>query len=147
MINHQCLDTSYSWSTNVFGVKTWHLFPPSVSHHLRRFPDSSTSEIVFDVRDVDASVFKDFHRAQAKMITVRQPPGWTIFVFVFKCSSDFSLLTHAACQHSPSGWYHQGISDCPFHLPTLKFKDILVVNETDAISINHNWYDVVFTYT
>lgn len=98
---HRDVYTSYSWSTNGFGVKKWHLFPPSVSQHLRRFPDRTTSEIVFDVRNVDTSIFKEFHQARAQMITVIQPPGWTIFV--------------------PSGWYHQ------------------VENDTDAISINHNW--------
>ncbi|GJJ10392.1 hypothetical protein Clacol_004618 [Clathrus columnatus] len=66
---HRDVYASYSWSTNVFGVKTWYLFPPNVSKHLRRFPDRTTSEIVFDIRNVDASIFKEFHQARAKMIT------------------------------------------------------------------------------
>ncbi|KAF8519376.1 Clavaminate synthase-like protein [Hysterangium stoloniferum] len=84
---HRDVYTSYSWSTNVTGVKLWHLFPPTVSHHLRRYPDRTTSEIVYDVRDVDLRTFKGFEKALQEILVVEQPPGWTIFV--------------------PSGWYHQ----------------------------------------
>jgi hypothetical protein len=73
-------DTSYSWSTNIFGTKVWYLFPPSVSHHLRRFPSRTSSEIVYDVRDVDLGVFKEFDMARREMRVVEQPPGSTIFV-------------------------------------------------------------------
>ncbi|KIJ34930.1 hypothetical protein M422DRAFT_181471 [Sphaerobolus stellatus SS14] len=79
--------TSYSWSTNVVGTKIWRLFPPNISHFLRRFPDRTTSEIVYDTRNVDKGVFKSFQKAEDEMIVVEQPVGWTIFI--------------------PSGWYHQ----------------------------------------
>ncbi|KAF8591722.1 Clavaminate synthase-like protein [Ramaria rubella] len=84
---HRDVYTSYSWSTNITGTKIWRLFPPSVAHHLRRFPFRTSSEIVYDVRNVDSSVFHEFELAQKDMLVVEQPPGWTIFV--------------------PSGWYHQ----------------------------------------
>ncbi|KAF8509976.1 hypothetical protein JB92DRAFT_2728861 [Gautieria morchelliformis] len=87
---HRDVYTSYSWSTNITGTKIWYLFPPSVSHHLRRYPSRPSSEIVYDVRDVDLGIFKEFDLAQREMLVAEQPSGCTIFV--------------------PSGWYHQVVN-------------------------------------
>lgn len=73
-------DASYSWSTNITGSKIWYLFPPSVSHHLRRYPSRNSSEIVYDIRNVNQDVFKEFDQARQKMLVVEQPPGSTIFM-------------------------------------------------------------------
>ena len=56
------------------------MFPPNVSHNLRRFFDRTTSEIIYDARDVDTNIFRYYGKAREEMIVVEQPPGWTIFV-------------------------------------------------------------------
>lgn len=71
---------SYSWSSNICGTKIWRLFPPDQSKWLRRDPDSRTSGMIWDVREVDEKVFKDFGKTEP--LTVVQRPGETIFVYV-----------------------------------------------------------------
>jgi NADH:ubiquinone oxidoreductase subunit len=72
---------SYSWSSNICGVKRWTLFPPGQEHLFKdRFGNT-----VYDIRDVDESKFPRF--AEAKRIVIFQVDGTTLFV--------------------PSGWWHQ----------------------------------------
>ncbi|PWZ02669.1 Clavaminate synthase-like protein [Testicularia cyperi] len=111
---HRDVYTSYSWSTNVVGRKIWHLFPPRVIRHLRRFPQVETSELVPDIdtlqqilkarKNGDRS-YPELELAWSHVQRVVQPPHTTIFV--------------------PSNWYHQ------------------VENLTDCISINRNWCNSV----
>ncbi|TIB36020.1 hypothetical protein E3P86_02584 [Wallemia ichthyophaga] len=91
---HRDVYRSYSWSANIIGRKLWRLFPPHTETFLRRFPHITTSEIVYDVRDVDRSVFKQFYEAEKYATEVVQEPGQIIFI--------------------PSGWYHQveNLDDC-----------------------------------
>lgn len=66
------LDTSYSWSTNIAGIKQWYLFPPEAAYLLRRNPSSRRSEMIYDTRDVDDTVFQGWKEAQAHAIRVEQ---------------------------------------------------------------------------
>ena len=66
------IDTSYSWSTNVVGVKIWRLFPPEISPLLRKIPSNRHSERIYDVRTVDPMIFEGWEVAQRSMIVVRQ---------------------------------------------------------------------------
>jgi hypothetical protein len=65
-------DTSYSWSTNIAGVKQWYLFPPEADYLLRRNPSSRRSEIIYDIRNVDETIFQGWKEAQALAICVEQ---------------------------------------------------------------------------
>lgn len=91
---HRDVYRSYSWSANIVGRKLWRLFPPHTERSLRRYPNNPTSEIVFDVRDVDRNVFKGFGHAEKYVMEVLQKPGQIIYI--------------------PSGWYHQveNLDDC-----------------------------------
>lgn len=83
------------WSTNIFGTKVWHLFPPSHAHLLRRIPHERRSELVADVRrDEDNSArFPGWEAAREASVRVVQQAGETIFV--------------------PSGWYREAlVSSC-----------------------------------
>ena len=71
-IDLPCLDSSYSWSTNIVGRKLWHLFPPDVALYLKRSPENRRSEHIFDVRAVDVSHFPQWPQAEEKMIVVEQ---------------------------------------------------------------------------
>lgn len=74
-----CLDSSYSWSTNIVGRKLWYLFPPNVTHCLRTSPENRRSERIFNVRAVDVSQFPQWPQAEEKMIIVEQhvsPNSW-----------------------------------------------------------------------
>ncbi len=123
---HADVYTSYSWSTNIVGVKRWRMFPPDVAFCLRRYPPPAqgtseeqiqrarTSELGSSVAALDdihadaSTAQKPFPRwpeARERMIEFIQPEGTTVFV--------------------PSNWYHE------------------VRNETDCISINHNWCNSV----
>ena len=79
---HQDVYTSYSWSTNIHGRKRWWLFPPTQTELL--FMKERRRVGVFDVRDVDGSVFGRFGEARA--VVVEQEVGETVFVYVmFVC--------------------------------------------------------------
>lgn len=95
---HRDVYTSYSWSTNVVGRKTWYLFPPRAIPSLRRFPRVETSELVPSlealrsiIRDKERREYPQLSLALASMQTIPQSPGETIFV--------------------PSNWYHQVHND------------------------------------
>lgn len=106
---HRDVYTSYSWSTNVVGVKRWWLFPPHVIPSLRRFPGVDTSPLIEDVDTLLRTLssndrgkeYRDLNKAYGHMQVITQRQGETIFI--------------------PSNWYHQ------------------VENLTDCISINRNW--------
>lgn len=110
---HRDVYTSYSWSTNVVGRKRWHLFPPRVVAHLRRFPAVDTSPMVPDIATLQNIIkagirgkeYGELHRAWEAAQVVDQAEGETIFV--------------------PSNWWHQ------------------VRNEGECISINRNWCNAV----
>ncbi|EPQ28838.1 uncharacterized protein PFL1_03641 [Pseudozyma flocculosa PF-1] len=120
---HRDVYTSYSWSTNLVGVKRWRLWAPSHAACLRRFPAVRTSELVHDYATMLTLVpppsssstheragkvaieWSGLPQAVAATRTVVQRPGETIFV--------------------PSDWYHQ------------------VENVTECISLNHNWCNAV----
>ncbi|KAJ9476806.1 JmjC domain-containing protein [Pseudozyma hubeiensis] len=91
---HRDVYTSYSWSTNIVGVKKWYLFPPHVIADLRQFPAVSTSALISDIRTLietleqpDRKHFPNLSKALDEMQIVHQLAGETIFV--------------------PSNWYHQ----------------------------------------
>ncbi|ETS63599.1 hypothetical protein PaG_01898 [Moesziomyces aphidis] len=110
---HRDVYTSYSWSTNVVGRKRWHLFPPRVVAHLRRFPAVETSPMVPDIQTlqniIDAATkgkeYSELHKAWKAVQVVDQQEGETIFV--------------------PSNWWHE------------------VHNVGECISINRNWCNAV----
>lgn len=72
---------SYSWSSNICGVKKWTLFPPGQEDLYK----DRLGNLVYDIRNVDAEGFPKF--ALAKRIVIYQKDGETVFV--------------------PSGWFHQ----------------------------------------
>ena len=72
---------SFSWSTNIQGVKRWLLWPPEQTHLLRH---RHRDELPSDPRDVDPIEFPWF--ASSTPIELVQQAGETIFV--------------------PSGWHH-----------------------------------------
>jgi len=102
---HRDVYTSYSWSANIVGTKTWRLFPPESAPLLHRNPSNRQSERIYDVRNVDGSQFPGWEHAKSTMCVVEQTAGETIFI--------------------PSNWHHQ------------------VENDTDCISLNHNWCNAV----
>ncbi|PRP83565.1 jmjC domain-containing protein 4-like [Planoprotostelium fungivorum] len=76
---------SYSWSTNVCGIKRWILFPKGEEQY---FTDAN-GHTLRDVFGWDRERFPDFEKA--KRFEVVQRGGETIFV--------------------PSGWYHQVMNE------------------------------------
>ncbi|KAI8636662.1 hypothetical protein BD408DRAFT_448262 [Parasitella parasitica] len=78
---HADVYRSYSWSSNICGIKKWTLFPPGQEDLYKdKFGNS-----VYDVRDVDPTQFTKFD--QARKIEIYQKDGETVFV--------------------PSNWFHQ----------------------------------------
>ncbi|KAI7871583.1 hypothetical protein BDF14DRAFT_1718672 [Spinellus fusiger] len=71
---------SYSWSSNLCGIKKWTFYRPDQASLLK----NKQGHYVYDIRTVDTSEFPYFH--QAKSITLYQRDGETVFV--------------------PSGWFH-----------------------------------------
>ncbi|KAI9482804.1 MAG: hypothetical protein EXX96DRAFT_478609 [Benjaminiella poitrasii] len=78
---HEDVYRSYSWSSNVCGIKKWTFFPPGQEDLYK----DRYGNRVYDIREVDPTEFPQF--AQARKTVVYQRDGETIFV--------------------PSGWYHQ----------------------------------------
>ncbi|TKY90582.1 hypothetical protein EX895_000580 [Sporisorium graminicola] len=98
---HRDVYTSYSWSTNVVGCKTWYLFPPHTIPSLRRFPAVSTSPLVTDVAtllslvsDKERKEYPQLQIALSHMQTITQHAHETVFI--------------------PSNWFHQvtNLTDC-----------------------------------
>ncbi|KAI8058960.1 uncharacterized protein B0P05DRAFT_517310 [Gilbertella persicaria] len=78
---HADVYRSYSWSSNICGIKKWTLFPPGQEDLFKdRF-----GNMIYDIRNVDTEEFPKFK--QARCIEIYQRDGETIFV--------------------PSGWFHQ----------------------------------------
>ncbi|KAI9253249.1 hypothetical protein EDC94DRAFT_567180 [Helicostylum pulchrum] len=78
---HADVYRSYSWSSNICGIKKWTFFPPGQEELLK----DKFGNLVYDIRVVDKTDFPLFHTA--KRIVVYQKDGETVFV--------------------PSGWFHQ----------------------------------------
>ncbi|KAI8342721.1 hypothetical protein BC941DRAFT_509612 [Chlamydoabsidia padenii] len=78
---HADVYRSYSWSSNICGVKKWTLFPPGQEDLYK----DKLGNLVYDIRHVDPKVFPTFDLA--KRIVIYQKDGETVFV--------------------PSGWFHQ----------------------------------------
>ncbi|KAI8885983.1 Clavaminate synthase-like protein [Backusella circina FSU 941] len=78
---HADVYRSYSWSSNICGIKKWTMFPPNQEDCFK----DKFGNMVYDVRHVDPSVFPHFEKA--KKIVLYQRDGETLFV--------------------PSGWFHQ----------------------------------------
>lgn len=78
---HADVYRSYSWSSNICGIKRWTLFAPGQEHLFK----DKFGNTVYDIRDVDESKFPRF--AEAKRTVIFQVDGTTLFV--------------------PSGWWHQ----------------------------------------
>ncbi|KAL0095023.1 hypothetical protein J3Q64DRAFT_1716994 [Phycomyces blakesleeanus] len=78
---HADVYRSYSWSSNICGVKKWTLFRPGQEHLYK----NKRGDLVYDIRNVDPLEFPDFERAER--IVLYQKAGETLFV--------------------PSGWFHQ----------------------------------------
>ncbi|CAO3590174.1 unnamed protein product [Absidia cylindrospora] len=78
---HADVYRSYSWSSNICGVKKWTLFPPGQEDLYK----DKFGNMVYDIRHVDPNIFPDF--SKAKRFVVYQKDGETVFV--------------------PSGWFHQ----------------------------------------
>lgn len=98
---HRDVYTSYSWSTNVVGVKKWFLLPPHTIPALRRFPRVSTSPLIPDIdtllctlNEADRKDYPHLADALAHMQVITQHAHETIFI--------------------PSNWYHQvhNLTDC-----------------------------------
>lgn len=77
MTNHR----SYSWSSNICGIKKWTLFPPGQEDLLK----DRLNNFAYDIRSIDESQFPNFEKA--RRIVLYQRDGETLFV--------------------PSGWFHQ----------------------------------------
>ncbi|ORY75319.1 hypothetical protein BCR35DRAFT_325824 [Leucosporidium creatinivorum] len=83
---HRDVYCSYSISTNLFGAKLWHLFPPNCTPHLLPLIAQAEREgRSVDVRDWDES--RRLKMEKMGMRVVRQEQGESIFI--------------------PSGYYHQ----------------------------------------
>ncbi|KAI9259329.1 hypothetical protein BY458DRAFT_517479 [Sporodiniella umbellata] len=78
---HTDVYRSYSWSSNICGIKKWTLFAPDQEENLK----DDLGNLVYDIRQVDLTVFTRFQQAQGTV--VYQKDGETLFV--------------------PSGWFHQ----------------------------------------
>ncbi|CEP08308.1 hypothetical protein [Parasitella parasitica] len=78
---HADVYRSYSWSSNICGIKKWTLFPPGQEDLLKDKHGNS----VYDLRDVDPTQFTKFE--QTEKIEIYQKDGETVFV--------------------PSNWFHQ----------------------------------------
>ncbi|CDW99799.1 hypothetical protein [Sporisorium scitamineum] len=98
---HRDVYTSYSWSTNIVGHKTWYLFPSHTIPSLRRFPAVSTSLLIPDIDSLfshlsspERKEYPHLETALSHMQTIHQSANETIFI--------------------PSNWYHQvhNSTDC-----------------------------------
>ncbi|KAI8142969.1 hypothetical protein BJV82DRAFT_612937 [Fennellomyces sp. T-0311] len=78
---HADVFRSYSWSSNICGVKKWTLFPPGQEQYLK----DRLGNYAYDLRQVDPDQFPNIDKAIK--ITLYQREGETLFV--------------------PSGWFHQ----------------------------------------
>ncbi|KAI8076739.1 uncharacterized protein BX664DRAFT_343802 [Halteromyces radiatus] len=78
---HADVYRSYSWSSNICGIKKWTLFPPGQEELYK----DKLGNMVYDIRHVSPETFPNFSKAERMVIY--QKDGETIFV--------------------PSGWYHQ----------------------------------------
>ncbi|KAI9492732.1 hypothetical protein BDB00DRAFT_826953 [Zychaea mexicana] len=78
---HADVYRSYSWSSNICGIKKWTLFPPGEERLLK----DKLGNLAYDLRSIDPVQFPC--TKQAKRIVVYQRDGETLFV--------------------PSGWFHQ----------------------------------------
>lgn len=78
---HADVYRSYSWSSNICGIKKWTFFPPGQEDLYK----DALGNTVYDIRDYDKSQFVHFEKAHK--IVVYQRDGETVFV--------------------PSGWFHQ----------------------------------------
>ncbi|KAG2214205.1 hypothetical protein INT46_010440 [Mucor plumbeus] len=78
---HADVYRSFSWSSNICGIKKWTIFPPGQEDLYK----DKFSNSVYDVRDVDLTQFTKFD--QVKKIVIYQKDGETVFV--------------------PSNWFHQ----------------------------------------
>jgi hypothetical protein len=74
---------SYSWSTNVCGVKRWYLIPPEYTHLLY---DVFAQQLASDLHCDDTTMYPGLAKARMHALEIIQQPGETIFV--------------------PSGWHH-----------------------------------------
>lgn len=78
---HADVYRSYSWSSNICGIKKWTFFPPNQEDLFK----DKYGNMVYDIRQVCKEDFPNFE--QAKRIVLYQKDGETVFV--------------------PSGWFHQ----------------------------------------
>lgn len=78
---HADVYRSYSWSSNICGIKKWTFFPPGQEGLFK----DKYGNMVYDIRRVNPKDFPLFSRA--KRIILYQKDGETVFV--------------------PSGWFHQ----------------------------------------
>ncbi|RCH89735.1 hypothetical protein CU097_003477 [Rhizopus azygosporus] len=78
---HADVYRSYSWSSNICGIKKWTLFPPGQEDCFK----DKLGNMVYDIRQVDPVQFPRFK--DAKSIVIYQRDGESLFV--------------------PSGWFHQ----------------------------------------
>jgi len=100
---------SYSWSTNICGIKRWYLIPPEHTYLIKDcFGTHLAPHLHIDCDDDTTTIphggqvfYPGLERVRLHAMEIIQYPGETIFV--------------------PSGWYHT------------------VENLEDTLSINHNW--------
>ncbi|KAI9314843.1 hypothetical protein BX666DRAFT_1964004 [Dichotomocladium elegans] len=78
---HADVYRSYSWSSNICGIKKWTLFPPGEEKFLK----DKLNNYCYDIRSVDPVRFPEADKA--RRIVLYQRDGETLFV--------------------PSGWFHQ----------------------------------------
>lgn len=78
---HADVYRSFSWSSNICGIKKWTIFPPGQEDLYK----DKFSNSVYDIRDVDLAQFTKFDRV--KKVVIYQKDGETVFV--------------------PSNWFHQ----------------------------------------
>ncbi|KAF7722222.1 JmjC domain-containing protein 4 [Apophysomyces ossiformis] len=78
---HADVYRSYSWSSNICGIKKWTLFPPGQEHLFK----DKLGNMIYDIRNIDPVQFPNLHKA--KRIVLYQRDGETLFV--------------------PSNWFHQ----------------------------------------